>query len=190
MVQRMLGADAVRRRVVTQYLRPVAGERVLDLGCGPADILPLIGAVEYTGVDASPRYVADARQRFGGRGSFHCADVRALPSELGSGFDAVIAIGLLHHLQDEDAAAALAGAAHRLGPGGRLVTVDPARVEGQPLAARWLLGPDRGARIRSPDGYRELVSRRFGSTVAHVHHDLARVPYTHVIVEGRDPILG
>ncbi|HEY8866069.1 MAG TPA: hypothetical protein VIM22_03990, partial [Solirubrobacteraceae bacterium] len=42
LVQRALGAENARRRLLADHVHPRAGERVLDLGCGPADILALM----------------------------------------------------------------------------------------------------------------------------------------------------
>jgi SAM-dependent methyltransferase len=187
LAQRLLGASAVRAQFVEQYLRPVPGERILDLGCGPADILAALPPVEYVGVDADPAYVAAAERRFGDRGTFHCADVRDPNLVLGDGFDAVISIGLLHHLDDRSVQAAALRAASALREGGRFLTLDPARVPGASRIAAWLLDRDRGRHIRTPEAYRALIARQFGSAEPHVRSDLARLPYPHVILDCRHP---
>lgn len=185
LAQRLLGAAAVRAQFVERYLRPVPGERILDLGCGPGDILAALPAVEYVGVDASPAYVAAAERRFGDRGAFHCADIRDPDLELGHRFDAVISIGLLHHLDDRGVQAAAQLAADALREGGRFLTLDPGRVAGESRIAAWLVGRDRGRHIRTPEGYRTLVAPQFASVEQHVRRDLARLPYTHVVLDGR-----
>jgi SAM-dependent methyltransferase len=188
LVQRLLGADGVRRHVLEHHLRSAAAERILDLGCGPGDILELLPEVRYVGVDISPAYIAAARARFGERGRFICADVQMPSLDPAEPFDAVISIGLLHHL-DDVAVDRMAGLAARLlTPNGRLVTIDPGVVEGQPRAARWLIARDRGRSVRSPAEYRQLASVHFGRVDVSVRHDLARVPYTHVVLECRDPL--
>lgn len=187
LVQRSLGAQAVRRRVLADYVRPAAGERILDLGCGPGDIVELLPRVDYLGIDLSRKYVLSARRRFGDRARFVCADVRSLDPEAYERFDAIIAIGVLHHLEDRDGVGVARTAARLLADGGRFVTLDPGITGAQPRASRWLIGRDRGRGIRSPGGYRGLVLEHFGSVRVSVHHDLARVPYTHVVLECREP---
>jgi SAM-dependent methyltransferase len=184
--QRLLGARAVRREVVERHARVRPGERVLDLGCGPGDVLEELPDVTYMGVDASPQYVAAARRRWNGRGEFLQADVTSQGFPAGD-FDVVLAIAVMHHLDDHGADRMLGAAAAALAPGGRLVTLDPALTPGQPRVARWLISRDRGAHARAPEGYRELAARRFESVTPTVRHDLARVPYTHAILECRDP---
>lgn len=186
LVQRTLGASAVRRCVIDEYLRPEAGDRVLDLGCGPGDILALFGGVSYLGVDLSPAYIDAARREYGHRARFICADVRELVLDEEQ-FDAVIAIGMLHHLDDDAAAGLVELSRAVLRRGGRLVTLDTGHAEGQSRIARWLIDRDRGQNVRTPEEYKALAAPLFGDVRVEVRHDLARVPYTHVILECRDP---
>src|SRR5437763_15986416 len=103
-------------------------------------------------------------------------------------FDAAIAIGLIHHLDDEEASDLAATTAALLKPHGRFVTLDPGRSAGQPWIARWLVERDRGQWVRAPDGYRALAARHFGTTELSVHYDLARLPYPHVVLICRQPM--
>lgn len=186
LLQRALGAQGVYRMFVAQHLKPREGERILDLGCGPAEILALLPAsVEYVGVDHSPDYVAAARRRFGDRGRFVCADIRELMLGGDERFDAVISIGVLHHLDDADAGRMVGLAAGLLAESGRLITIDPAFADGQPTLARWLISRDRGRSVRTGEAYRALAERWFRSVSLSLYHDRARVPYTHAILESR-----
>ena len=69
------------------------------------------------------------------------------------------------------------------------MTLDPGRSPEAPRAAGWLLARDRGHMIRTADGYRRLAAPHFGSVNSQVHHDLARVPYTHVVLICSEPTL-
>lgn len=177
--QRFMGAYDDRERYVREYLRPAAGMRVLDIGCGPADILAHLPDVEYFGFDISEQYIDNARQRFAGRrAQFACKhlqpeDLAALPR-----FDRVIAIGLLHHLDDETALAVLRMASSRLAAHGRLVTLDPCFTADQHPLARWLVKCDRGQNVRTRDGYEALALGAFDCVQATVHHK-RWIPYTH-----------
>jgi hypothetical protein len=95
---------------------------------------------------------------------------------------------VIHHLDDARVDRLLDAAAQALAPGGRLVTIDPALAPGQHPLARWFIRRDRGVHMRSPAAYRDLARRRFGAVTLAVRHDLARVPYTHVILECREPV--
>src|SRR5207244_8022219 len=90
-----------------EYVRARPGDRILDIGCGPADVVAVLPrGIEYTGVDVNERYVRAAERRFAARGRFFCRALdRGLVAELGPGrFDIVVAHGLVHHLDDGEAA--------------------------------------------------------------------------------------
>lgn len=173
-----------RKTYVREYVRPRPGDRVLDIGCGPADILDDLPAdIDYTGFDASASYIESARRRFGERGQFHCRMVsRELLREF-SQFDLVLANGVLHHLDDEQAIDLLSLAKSALNSGGRLITLDGCIVPGQSRIARFLLDRDRGRFVRDEPAYVALANTVFGSVLSHIRHDLMRIPYTHIIIE-------
>jgi SAM-dependent methyltransferase len=184
--QRMVSSD--HDRLTDQFLKIRAGQRVLDIGCGPADILSRLPAdIDYYGFDLEQRYIEGARLRYGNRGSFF---VRAVTPEaiddLGT-FDVVISLGVLHHLTDSDANTVFASAARVLRPGGRLVTLDVAYVKGQNPIARLLLKMDRGRHVRTPEAYLAIARRYFPDAVVSVLHDLLVIPYTHCVIEAQAP---
>ncbi len=79
---------------------PIAGARVLEVGCGGGgNLLPMAGDLkggEFLGIDISPRQIADARAAADGLGlgnvAFRTADIMA-PGDLGD-FDYIIAHGV------------------------------------------------------------------------------------------------
>ncbi len=184
---RFVGGDA-RGAYVRDYVRPAPGAKVLDIGCGTADILTWLPAgIEYTGFDSSAPYIAEAQARFGSRGHFFQAEVTPERAREFSGFDIVLANGVLHHLDDADARHLLDIARIALRPGGRLVTLDGAYAAGQSPIARMLLARDRGRFVRPADAYRTLALQAFGNVKIDVRHDLLRMPYTLAIMECSDP---
>ncbi|MBL8792437.1 MAG: class I SAM-dependent methyltransferase [Planctomycetia bacterium] len=164
------------------YVRPLAGQRVLDIGCGPGDVVAYLPAVDYVGIDMDERYIRAARSRFGGRGEFRCQSVAGLVVDEPGSYDLVMANGLLHHLNDQQATQLLSMAYRALKPGGRLVTFDGCYVPGQSRLARWLLYLDRGRYVRDSQGYVALAGAAFDHVRSHVRHDLLRIPYTHHIM--------
>jgi SAM-dependent methyltransferase len=184
---RLMGIAVGRTRqwriFARDYVRARPGDRVLDVGCGPADLVDELPAgIDYVGFDTSERYVRAAHRRFGDRGRFFARAVdQATVEELGArSFDIVVAHGLLHHLDDAHALALFELARAALRPGGRLVTADGCFVSGQSRFVRWVLTRDRGAYVRTESAYLQLASARFRSVTSAVRNDSAWVPYTTV----------
>lgn len=185
-LQQLLGAHAFRTDFAQHVIRARPSDRVLDLGCGTAEILAYLPAVSYVGFDISEPYITAARRRFGAAGRFETRRPDAAEWAGGDGFDIVLAIGVLHHLDDEDAADLLKTARAALKQKGRLITVDPAIVDGQSRLARYLIGKDRGQHVRRPQDYEGLASAVFGDVATTVQHR-AWIPYTHCFMEAREP---
>lgn len=179
---RLLGATPARKRYVERHIRPRPGDRILDIGCGPADILEALHDVEYWGLDQSAEYIESARNHYGARGRFHVETVGEGFVQRYSDFDVVLATGVVHHLRDEDALALFRVAKTALKPHGVLVTLDGTFIEGQSMLARFFTRLDRGLFVRSPEEYVRLAASVFPSVEMHVSHDLLRIPYTHVIM--------
>ncbi|HEU4950490.1 MAG TPA: class I SAM-dependent methyltransferase [Holophagaceae bacterium] len=183
LLQRAMGAHHSRAVLSRDYIRAEAGDRVLDIGCGTADILDHLPEVAYHGFDLNPRYIASAQARYGARGTFRCEDVRAVTESEPGTYDLVLAIGILHHLDDAEAAGLLRLARAALRPGGRLITFDSCYVVGQSRIAKLLIDLDRGRNTRTEPAYRALAEAAFSSVKSAVHHDLLHFPYTHAILE-------
>ncbi len=179
----LIDAVGSRRRLVNNYIRPEPGFLIVDIGCGTADILEeLPRDIRYTGFDASERYIENCRKRYGDRGGFHCVKVEDM-HKTGVQADVVLAIGLLHHLDDAQADSLFQLAWALLKPGGRLVTLDGAYVPGQNPIARWMLDHDRGEFVREPAAYQMLALQTFPKVLADIRHDMLRIPYTHIIMQ-------
>jgi SAM-dependent methyltransferase len=105
-------------RDLIELLAPVAGERILDVGCGTGQITAETAnsGADVVGVDRSPAMIEQALANFPAI-RFEVQDVRALPYE--AGFDAVFSNAALHWVKDAGAAAA--SIARALKPGGRFV---------------------------------------------------------------------
>lgn len=180
--QSLIGGNA-RRDYVRQYLRLEPGMRVLDIGCGPGDIMShLDPSIDYTGVDLSAAYIDSARKTFGTRGRFLNESVTDLTLREPGSFDRVMANGLIHHLTDAEVQTLLDVAQRALKPGGWFVSIDGCFESGQSKIARFLLGNDRGEHVRDRNAYLALIGEVFPHVEYEIRHDLMRVPYTHIIM--------
>jgi SAM-dependent methyltransferase len=160
--------------------------RVLDLGCGPGELVPFLGDVAYVGVDVSVEYIDQARRRYGDRVEFRVGDASRLDDDLRD-FDLVLAFGVIHHLGDESARALIRAARGALHDGGRFVSVDPTVTSMDGGVARLLVLWDRGRHVRPASAYERLAESAFEPVRCDVRRDLLRIPYTHCVLECTTP---
>lgn len=175
-LQRIVGADRLRYRCLDEVAL-TAGERVVDVGCGPAyyfDRLPQ--PIEYHGYDTDARYIDWARQRWGAAGHFHHGTFDREACSAHQEVDAVLLLGVLHHLSD-DASTDLFDAIGRvLAPSGRVVAVDTCFEPSQGRLSRWMAENDRGEFVRTPDEFEHLAQDFFGSVRGELLDGTTRIP--------------
>lgn len=173
-----------KRRFVAEDLRVVEGERVLDIGCGPAELLGIFPDVDYVGFDADPAYIESAQVKYAERrAEFHCALATQANIPRPGIFDRVMAVDLLHHLDGASAKSLFELGCVALRPGGRIITLDCVRTDGNGSMAHWTISRDRGEHIRNMNGYSEIASASFGEVRPVIRSDLKRNPDARLMLE-------
>ncbi len=178
-VQRLMGpADRRRRHFAQHFVRAEPGDRILDIGCGPAHLLAYLPDIEYVGWEPNAAYVAKARKSYGDRGTFHVGLFGPEQARELAPVDVAIVSAVLHHMDDAQASELFELLRQVLKPGGRVITLDNVFIERQNPIARLLISLDRGRHVRSPAGYETLARGAFehvrGTVVAQ-----AFPPYTY-----------
>lgn len=153
------GNDHQRRLAipaVLELLAVLAGESVLDIGCGQGVLAPFVAQANarYTGIDSSARLIRSAERRHGKVGRFLHGDARrvqTLPGMSAGAFDAAV---FLLSLQDMDPLAeVLAAPAWALRPGGRAVILMTHPCFRVPRQSGWGWDPARKLQYRRVDRY-------------------------------------
>jgi SAM-dependent methyltransferase len=185
----LIGARRWLQRFTDEVIRPRSGDRVFDIGCGPGALLRCLPeTTSYVGFDRNGAYIERARRMHGTRGEFICDDVGNFAGYALGGGDIAVAIGILHHLDDNLASGMLRSTANALKPGGRLITVDPCFHPDQSAIQHFVVSNDRGMHVRSYDRYVELVDAVFPEPKAVFQRGY--VPFPHsmcIIVAARKP---
>lgn len=171
-----------KRDYVTRTIAAKTGDRILDIGCGPATVLDYLPRVDYTGIDMNERCIAYAKQTYGERGRFICSSINSELDLPLSSFDIVVANALLHHLSDREAESVLSFVARVLKPGGRFVSLDGYYYPGQSPIAKTLLNLDRGKFVREKEDYLSLVSQHLSVSDVKTYDDMLRIPYDLVVI--------
>ncbi len=171
--------EAVRHfRLSGSGLRPLAGLRVLDVGCGGGLIcepLARMGA-RVTGLDPAPETVEAARRHATGQGleiDYRTGPVEALAAAEAKAFDAVTCLEVVEHVPDP--AAFLKACAELLRPGGLMLLSTLNRtlkayllaIVGAEYVLRWLpVGTHQWERFVTPDELaRYLAAAGLGAPV-------------------------
>ncbi len=185
LLQNLLGAKKARKEFVNKYMQVSPNNRLLDIGCGTAEILDCLpDNLTYVGFDASNDYIKMAKEKYQDRNAQFFAKL-VTDSNLGDfePFDIVIATGILHHLEDDEVIHLFSLAKKFLKPDGRIITIDPCYLENQRTLARFMISRDRGQNVRTSNQYQELAENSFSNVSLSVRNDLLRIPYDHAILE-------
>ncbi|HUE86560.1 MAG TPA: class I SAM-dependent methyltransferase [Vicinamibacterales bacterium] len=124
----VLGEEAYKRLLshFVARIRPKAGERCVDLGCGTGAFTKRLRqfGLDLTGLDISSRSIARARSAASGE-RYLVGDLRSLPFASGT-CDIAVFSGVVHHLPEAQLRLAVFREARRiLRPGGRMFSFDP-----------------------------------------------------------------
>src|SRR6476619_8098463 len=175
--QDAIGGNALRQRFIRNHVRAKPGDKVIDIGCGPAQILPWLPEVDYLGLDTNPACIASAKQMHPDRGTFVVGNTESLWDD--SRFrdaDVVIGLGILHHLGDKEAEHCVRFAHRTLKQGGRFVCFEACWVPDQGFLSRYIMSRDRGQHIRTEQSYCDLVQTAFKDPMVWVQPKALRIP--------------
>lgn len=183
LAQHLIRGTTFAPEFVSRHIKAKPGDRVLDIGCGTGAMLNHLPRVEYVGFDMSEAYIKACRKRFGDRGIFYQCEVTPDTVADYGKFDIVLAVGVVHHLDDAQAKNMFTIASRALSSGGRLITLDGCYTMPQSALERRLLDNDRGEFVRTETAYRAIAEGIFPKVTTTIRHDMFRIPYTIIVME-------
>lgn len=180
------------KKYIEEVLKIKESDKILDIGCGPAYILNffpknLLSKIEYWGFDSNLKYIDEAKKSFEDA-HFVCKDLKdkdtLISLEKNSYFDVVLATGVLHHLNDDEAINLFNIALEALKPGGRLITLDNYKNEtDNPLMKLWT-SLDRGQFSRTEQEYVKVADKVFSNVKHSVSRgELTNIPQSLIVME-------
>ena len=101
LVQRVMSGTSFRKKIVKKYITK-HNVKVLDIGCGPAEILDTLPKIKYYGFDINPIYINSAKRKYENKGKFFCKKFTNKNTKYLPKFDHVLLLGVLHHLSDQE----------------------------------------------------------------------------------------
>ncbi|MUU79657.1 class I SAM-dependent methyltransferase [Winogradskyella endarachnes] len=181
--QKIVGGYRARKLFVENNVKIKPGQKILDIGCGPGDILEFLPDVDYTGIDLDENYIAQAKKKYGQKGHFKCAGVDGLDLKNNNTFDIVISAGVLHHLTDEQCFNLFKIAVKALKPNGRFISFDGCYIPNQNKISEYFLKKDRGQYVRNQAEYERLSKTYFNSVKSTIDESYFYIPYTSIIMD-------
>ena len=152
--------------------------KILDIGCGPAQILEHIPKCDYYGYDIDRRSIQYAKKKYYQKNyHFYCkkfnkTELKKLPK-----FDFIIFFGILHHLSNKEVHEILKLCKKLMKKNSKILTEDPILLENQNVFAKFLIKKDRGLNVRDKQEYINLLKKHFKKIKNKVTHQYF-IPYT------------
>ena len=141
--------------LILETFAPIAGRRIVDIGCGPGILAKTLAAegAEVTGIDPGEPAIRSAASRVPAA-RFEQASAEALPFP-DARFDGAVFLNALHHVPNPRRA--LEEAARVVGPGRPIVVVEPL-AEGSFFAALKLIEDETVIRAAAQAAIAEVVA--------------------------------
>jgi SAM-dependent methyltransferase len=174
--QKLMSATHFRKIIVTDFIKKKPSN-ILDIGCGPAEILKDIKNVYYYGFDVNKNYIEHAKKKYKYNAKFFCKNFSAKSINKKIKFDYVLLLGLLHHLNDKELILLLKEIKKVLKKNGSLLTLDNVYVNNQNFIAKKLIDLDRGENVRTKKEYLDLLKKHFKNVKSKIYHQTF-IPYT------------
>ena len=142
--------------VIAAAFEPLAGKRILDIGCGAGALARSLSdrGARVSGVDPNPEALAHAREAVPG-GTFYRAGAETLPFA-GDSFDGAIFLNSLHHVPAPAMHRALLEAARVVLPAKPIVVVEPL-AEGSFFSALRPVEDETDVRTKAQEVLRQVL---------------------------------
>ena len=182
--QSIMSASSFRRRVVQNYINTKNKIKILDIGCGPAEILENFKRkkIDYYGFDTNRNYIEYAKNKyFEQKPKLYCKKFTTRDCNLIPKVDYVLLFGIIHHLKDKQINQLLSLCKKSLKKEGKLLVIEPVLLKNQNPIARLLIKLDRGSNVKSKKNYVKIFKKFFNKVFTRVTFQNF-IPYTWFVI--------
>ena len=176
-IQKIMSGTSFRKKIIKENIKK-KNLKILDIGCGPAEIIDYMPECIYYGYDIDKRSIDYAKKKYKNKNykffckEFKSSDLKRLPY-----FDYVILFGILHHLNNKQAKNVLNLCKKKMKKNSILLTEDPILIKNQNIVAKFLIKSDRGTNVRKKNEYIDLLKTYFKNCKSKVTKQFF-IPYT------------
>jgi SAM-dependent methyltransferase len=186
--QDFVGANKWRSNWINEQINPFLrpDSMVLDVGCGTGEIILYLNPVKkYLGVDRNAGYIKKALNRLNNKNIFFkCLDLNdnKCKVELNGEWDAILMVGLLHHMSDEEGENLIKVLTELMNINTTLFILEPIYTNRQSKLSRYIVSKDRGRNVRELSGYLRLL-QDFSEIKHEIDLHPIRIPYAGVMFQ-------
>lgn len=162
LIQKIMSATKIREEFVYTLVKNKRNLNVLDIGCGPANILRKLSLINYYGYDIDINHINYAKKKFANKNFkffnkiFSKKEIYILPK-----FDFVLLLGIIHHLDNKNFKKILILIKKVLKKNGKLLILDNVLTKDQNLIAKFLIKMDKGKNVRSLEKYKSFLQKNY-----------------------------
>jgi len=176
--QKIFLADNFRKKLL-QKLLTKKNLDILDIGCGPGNMINYLSFNKYYGFDTDKKYIKFAKNKYPVC-NFFCEKFTKSSLKKITKVDVVILFGILHHISDDDVLKLIDVLKLSLKKNSKIITLDPVYIKKQNKISKFLIDNDRGNFVRTSKGYLDLLEKK-GITISHKIYNQKIVPYTYIV---------
>jgi SAM-dependent methyltransferase len=157
-----MSATKVREKIIYKLIKNKKNLNVLDIGCGPANILKKLSLINYYGYDIEINHINHAQKNFRSK-NFHFFDKIFSEKEIFNlpKFDFVLLLGIIHHLNNNEVKKILILIKRVLKKNGKLLILDNVLTQNQNFVAKYLIKKDKGNNIRNLNKYKLFLQKDY-----------------------------
>ena len=176
--QKIFLADNFRKKILKEFVKN-KNLNILDIGCGPGNMIKYLNFNKYFGFDTDERYIEYAKKNFK-KCNFYCETFSKSSIKKISKVDTVILFGILHHINNKEVNELLKSIKLALKNKYKIIILEPVYEDGQNIIAKLLIKNDRGKFVRTSKEYIKLFKElNFNPTFKIYHQKI--VPYTWIV---------
>lgn len=185
--QSAVGSVNFRSKFVRKHISGFNFSSVLDLGCGTASTIGLIPEeIKYVGIDTSEEYLTKARNRSRDLNltliKSSIADKTWVRKTNFEGKTLSLALGIFHHIDDEQLQSTLNNLSESLQTGSKVVSLDPIVDDQTTRLASWFARNDRGRFLRTAETYFNNFEKAGFRMEFEVQRNQFRIPYDLILM--------
>lgn len=182
--QNLIGCNRFLKNYTKDYLKLKDGDKVLDLGCGTANMVKYFPSgvkIDYTGIDFQKNYIDYCSKKYKNY-TFICKNLLD-EINLDKKFNIIYSEAVLAAISDEQIYKMFVTIQKHSDKNTRIILSDMNYKEDASFLMRFLQSNERNKNVRRKDDYIKLLTDYFNIDKVYELDNVYRIPYSKVVFE-------